>query len=101
MGVVAVGIDGQITWPTAQTLPWLAVIGCAGLLAHFCITNALAIAPATIVVPFDFARLPVIFVVGWLLYTEPLDIWVATGACVIFAAIYLNVWAQTRSAQPG
>jgi len=96
MGVVAVGIDGQITWPSVQTLPWLVVIGLAGILAHFCITNALAIAPATIVVPFDFARLPVIFVVGWVLYNEALDIWVATGALVIFAAIYLNVWSETR-----
>ena len=96
MGVIAVGYDGQITWPSAQTLPWLVVIGLAGILAHFCITNALAIAPATIVVPFDFVRLPVIFVVGWLLYDEALDIWVATGALVIFAAIYLNVWSQTR-----
>ena len=96
MGMLAVGIDGQVTWPTAQTLPFLAVIGLAGLLAHFCITNALAIAPATIVVPFDFVRLPVIFVVGWLLYDEMLDVWVALGALVIFGAIYLNVWSQTR-----
>ena len=96
MGVIASGYDGAVTLPTSQTIPWLAVIGLAGLLAHFCITNALAIAPATIVVPFDFVRLPVIFVVGWLLYDEALDIWVATGALVIFAAIYLNVWSQTR-----
>lgn len=96
MGMVAVGYDGRIVWPSGQTAPWLVVIGLAGLLAHFCITNALAIAPATIVVPFDFARLPVIFVVGWLLYDEALDIWVATGAVVIFSAIYLNVWSQTR-----
>jgi drug/metabolite transporter (DMT)-like permease len=96
MGLVAVGIDGKVTLPNAQTLPWLAVIGFAGLLAHFCITNALAIAPATIVVPFDFARLPVIFVVGAVLYGEELDIWVASGALVIFSAIYLNVWSQTR-----
>lgn len=96
MGIVAVGFDGQITWPTLQTLPFLVVIGLAGLLAHFCVTNALAIAPATIVVPFDFARLPVIIVVGWLLYNEALDFWVAVGSLVIFSAIYLNVWSETR-----
>ena len=96
IGIFAVGYDGQITWPTAQTLPFLVVIGLAGLLAHFCVTNALAIAPATIVVPFDFARLPVIIVVGWLLYNEALDIWVAVGSLVIFSAIYHNVWSETR-----
>ena len=99
MGLAAAGYDGQITLPTWESAPFLILIGLAGLMAHFCITNALAIAPATIVVPFDFARLPVIFVVGWLLYGEALDIFVALGAVLIFGAIYLNVWSETRRAK--
>jgi drug/metabolite transporter (DMT)-like permease len=96
MGFVASGYDGDIALPTAHTAPWLVMIGLAGLLAHYCITNALSIAPATVVVPFDFARLPAIAVVGVLLYDEALDIWVMVGAVVIFAAIYLNIWTETR-----
>ncbi len=96
MGVVTTGFDGDIAAPTLQTLPWLVVIGLAGLLAHYCITNALSIAPATVVIPFDFARLPAIAVVGMLLYGEPLDIWVLVGAMVIFAGIYINVLSETR-----
>ena len=97
LGLVASGIDGQMSLPSLQTAPFLLLIGLAGLLAHYCITNALAIAPATVVVPFDFARLPTIAIVGMLLYHEPLDAWTLLGAAVIFAGIFLNVWSENRS----
>ncbi|MFD3189131.1 DMT family transporter [Sedimentitalea sp. HM32M-2] len=95
-GLVTAGFDGRIALPDPQTAPWLVIIALAGLLAHFCITNALAIAPATVVIPFDFARLPTIAVVGMLLYGEALDIWVFVGAAVIFVANYINIQAETR-----
>lgn len=99
-GVVAAGYDGDIALPDATTAPWLLVIAMGGLLAHFCITNALSIAPATVVMPIDFARLPTIAVVGMLLYSESLDIWVFVGAAVIFAGNYLNILAETRRLRP-
>lgn len=95
-GLITAGYDGDIALPTTASLPFLFFIGCAGLLAHFCLTNALAIAPATVVVPLDFARLPVIAVVAMLLYGEDLEVWVFVGAAIIFAANYLNIWNETR-----
>ncbi|WP_424830693.1 DMT family transporter [Ruegeria sp.] len=96
-GLIASAIDGQMGLPSVQTAPFLLLVGLAGLLAHFCITNALAIAPATVVVPFDFARLPTIAIVGMILYNEPLDHWTLLGAVVIFAGIFLNVWSENRN----
>jgi len=90
-GLVCAGFDGRIALPSATTAPWLALIGCAGLVAHFCLTRALSIAPATVVIPFDFTRLPVIAVIGMVFYHEPLDGFVFLGAAVIFAANYLNI----------
>ncbi|MDB4074473.1 DMT family transporter [Ascidiaceihabitans sp.] len=95
-GFLSAGYDGDIALPDAETLPWLILIGVAGLLAHFCITNALAIAPATVVVPIDFVRLPVIAIIGMLVYGEALDLWVLLGAGIIFAGNYLNIWSETR-----
>ncbi|WP_121065341.1 DMT family transporter [Chachezhania antarctica] len=95
-GLLASGIDGDIALPTLQSLPWLALIGLCGLSAHFCVTNALKIAPASTVVPFDFVRLPVIAVIGMLLYGEALDLWVLAGAVVIFAGNYINIVAENR-----
>ena len=98
MGVICAGFDGDIAVPNAQALPYVLLIGVAGLLAHFCLTNALSIAPATVVVPIDFIRLPVIAIVGMLVYQEALDIWVFVGAGVIFIGNYANLWVESRKA---
>ncbi|MGH1354954.1 MAG: DMT family transporter [Thalassovita sp.] len=95
-GIICAGYDGEVTLPSMQALPWLVLIGFSGLLGHFSLTNALSIAPATVVVPFDFARLPLIAVIGMVFYSEPLELWVAVGAIVIFGANYLNIWNETR-----
>ena len=95
-GIIFSAWDGDMVAPSAQTLPWLVLIGFAGLLAHYCLTSALAIAPATVVVPIDFVRLPTIAIVGMLLYGEALDAWVFVGAAVIFAANYANIWCANR-----
>ncbi len=96
MGIIMAGWDGDIALPDSRTGPWVLLIGCAGLLAHYCLTNALAIAPATVVVPIDFIRLPTIAVIGMLVYGEAIDVWVFVGATVIFAGNYLNLWVETR-----
>ncbi len=95
-GAITAGIDGDVALPDASTAPWLVVIALGGLLAHFCIANALSIAPATVVMPIDFARLPTIAIIGMILYSEPLEIWVFAGAAVIFAGNYLNILSETR-----
>ncbi|CUH62523.1 carboxylate/amino acid/amine transporter [Thalassovita gelatinovora] len=95
-GVICAGYDGDITVPSMQSLPWLILIGCAGLLAHFCLTTALSLAPASVVMPIDFTRLPIVAVVGMLVYGEMVDIWVVVGALAIFAGNYLNIWGETR-----
>ncbi|TMV76608.1 DMT family transporter, partial [Thioclava sp. BHET1] len=87
---------GHLTLPDAATAPWLLVIGIAGLVAHFCLTNALRVAPASIVIPIDFTRLPVIAVVGMILYHEPLDIYVFLGGAVILGANIFNIRMETK-----
>jgi len=95
-GLITAGYDGDITLPNASTLPHVILIGLGGLSAHFCYTKALSLAPATVVSPVDFARLPTIAVIGWLLYSETLDAFVFVGAVVIFAGNYFNIWSETR-----
>lgn len=95
-GIVAAGWDGEIALPSAATGPWLLLIGCCGLLAHLCLTNALSLAPATVVVPMDFVRLPAIAMVGLWVYNESVDVHVIIGAAIIFGANYFNIWTETR-----
>ena len=98
-GIICAGWDMDITLPSAKAAPWLVFIGCAGLLAHFCLTTALRIAPATVVIPIDFFRLPLIAVIGMVLYGEPLEMAVFLGALAIFSGNYLNILSETRKAQ--
>ncbi|MDG1532615.1 MAG: DMT family transporter [Paracoccaceae bacterium] len=96
-GALCAGFDGVITWPSGINLFWVTLVGCAGLLAHFSLTRALHLAPASVVTPMDFARLPVVAVVGAMLYAEPLDPIIIFGAVVIFAANYINIRSEMRS----
>ncbi|GGB12576.1 DMT family transporter [Allosediminivita pacifica] len=95
-GLICAGIDGDIAFPPAAAWPWVALIGLAGVTAHYCLTSALALAPASVVMPIDFARLPVIALVGVVVYSEPLDPFVLMGAALIFAANYYNILHETR-----
>ena len=96
-GLICSTYDGDIELPTNETIPWLILIGFCGLLAHFSLTKALSYAPATVVTPMDFARLPIIAVIGMLFYNEPLSIFVIIGALIIFAANYVNIRNETKN----
>ena len=95
LGLLFAGVDGDIALPSAAALPWVVLVACAGLFAHFCLTTALSIAPASIVMPIDFLRLPVIAVVGMALYGEPLEVWVFVGGGLILFANLVNLRAET------
>lgn len=95
-GFISAGYDSDIALPKAADMPLLGLVACCGLLAHFCITKALIIAPATVVAPLDFVRLPIIAVAAMMIYNEAIDVWVFVGAIVIFAGNYLNIWFETR-----
>lgn len=96
-GLIFAGFDGDIAIPTQESWPWLALIAVCGLVAHLCMTTALSLAPAAVVMPIDFIRLPVIALVGMLFYAEALDWYVFLGAVVIFGANYVNIWHSSRS----
>lgn len=90
-GILAMLADGQVTLPGLTTLPWLCLIGVAGISAHLCLTKALSLAPASSVIPVDFARLPVIAALGAVLYGEAVEITLFAGAALIFAGIWLTL----------
>jgi len=77
-------------------VPSILGVGVAGLSSHFCLTNAFRAGDATVVVPFDFLRIPLIALVGWLFYAEPLDLFVFLGAALIIAGVVWNLRAEAR-----
>jgi drug/metabolite transporter (DMT)-like permease len=79
--------------------PWVAVVGVAGLASHYCLSNAFRAGEASLVVPLDFLRIPLIAVAGWWLYGEPLDIVVFVGAGLIISGVSWNLRAETASSR--
>jgi drug/metabolite transporter (DMT)-like permease len=82
--------------PVARDIPWIIVIGIGSYSAHYCMTRSMKLADAMLVVPIDFARLPLIAVVGALLYNEGFDPLVLVGAGLIFAGTYYSLSRERR-----
>lgn len=95
-GLICAGYDFDIALPTVANLPLVTLIAICGVTAHFCLTTALSLAPASIVMPIDFLRLPLIAAIGALMYSEVLDLYVALGALIIITANYANIRIETR-----
>lgn len=99
MGLICAGFDGDMVTPSTQQWPWIVVLSLAGLGAHLCLTQALSLAPASIVTPLDFLRLPLIAIVGMAFYGEALDVYVFIGAAIIFGANYMNIITKSHQNQ--
>lgn len=93
---LVLSLPGGITLPSAATTPWVLIVAVTGLTAHFSLTSALGYAPASTVAPMEFIRLPIISLVGMLLYGEPLRIAVFLGGALIICANFLNMRDGTR-----
>jgi drug/metabolite transporter (DMT)-like permease len=73
-------------------------VGVAGLTSHYCLSNAFRSGDATLVVPLDFMRIPLIAVVGWALYGERLDVFVLLGAMIIVSGVLWNLRSEVARA---
>ncbi|MBS0246325.1 MAG: DMT family transporter [Proteobacteria bacterium] len=73
-------------------------VGISGLSSHYCLANAFRAGDATLVVPLDFMRIPLIAVVGWAFYGEALDVWVLVGALIIIAGVLWNLRSERARA---
>ncbi len=93
-GIICSGFDGDFDYPRGKEIYWVIIIGICGLCAHFCITMALSLAPAIIVSPMEFLRLPLITMVGYFMYNENLDWYIFLGATIVLTANIINLQAE-------
>jgi drug/metabolite transporter (DMT)-like permease len=54
-------------------------------------TRAMLYADATVVVPMDFLRVPLTAMIGWLVYSESIDMLTAVGTALILFGNLLNL----------
>lgn len=86
-------------WAPIEGIAWLwaATVGVSAVSAHLCLTRALSLADASVVVPMDFLRIPLVAIVAYLVFGDAIDEWVIVGAAVIFAGLYYNIRHEHRS----
>jgi len=78
-------------WPSVQAWGWVVVVAFCGTYSHYCFARAMEHADATVVVPMDFLRVPLTALVGWLAYSEGLDLFTVLGVGLILAGNLLNL----------
>lgn len=105
MGVIQfpLAIAGSHLSVFLHVQPWHIVpilgVAIAGTSAHYCLSNAFRAGDATLVVPLDFMRIPLIAVVGWALYGESLDLFVLLGALIIISGVLWNLRSESAHAR--
>ena len=86
-------------WPSTATWGWVLLIAFCGTYSHYCLTNALRHAEATLVVPMDFVRVPLTALAGWLIYGEGVDMIAVAGTALILGANVLNLLRAPAAAR--
>ena len=77
--------------------PWFIVVGLTAMSAHYCLTRALKLAEINVVLPLDFMRLPLVALLGYVLYGERIDVLAIAGAVLIVLANVANVRSSARA----
>jgi len=87
--VVIAAVPWALSWNPPQdweSVILLVAIGIAGTLAHVCITRAYQVADASFCAPFDFWRLVLVVIAGWLIFDDPGSVWTWVGGIIVFAS---------------
>ncbi|MBM3485832.1 MAG: DMT family transporter [Alphaproteobacteria bacterium] len=84
-------------WPTLGQTGWLVLLAFSATLFQRLMPRAHAAADATIVLPFEFTRLPFAALVGLVAFGEFPDEWTWLGGAVIFAAALWMAMRETRA----
>jgi len=82
---------------TLAGLPWIVVLGVTALSAHYCLSRALSLADASVVIPLDFLRLPLAALVGWAVWGEQLEWFVFAGGLLMLAGNLTNLHAERKT----
>jgi drug/metabolite transporter (DMT)-like permease len=88
------------TTPGWSHLPLILLLGLAGVVTHYCMSRALALADTSVCFPLDFLRLPFVAAIAWLAWGETFSPWTAVGAAIIFGSSYYAIARERTAGRP-
>ena len=86
--------------PNARDFALLALLGVVAMFAHLCVNRSLKLAPASLVVPYQYTFILWAIVFGYFVFGDVPDAMLLTGAAIIVAAgIFIFRREQVRAVQ--
>lgn len=81
-------IAAPIAWvtPSPRDLGLLCLLGIVAMASHVCVNRSLILAPASVVVPYQYTTIIWAVVLGYLVFGEVPDAWMLTGGAIIVGA---------------
>ena len=85
-----------VNWvtPTLAELGWLFGVAAFATAGHYTMTLAFAAAPMSVTQPVTFLQLVWSVLIGWLVFTEPVDALVILGGGLILGAVSFITWRE-------
>lgn len=93
----AIGAIWDWSNPGPADLPLLLALGICTIGAQQSQTRSFRVAPASLVVIVNYVQLPLIALLGYLVFGQSTDIWTWAGAAVICGSTYYVSYRETRS----
>jgi drug/metabolite transporter (DMT)-like permease len=103
VGALAFGmISAPFAWvaPSLRDGVLLALLGVVALVAHACVNRSLKLAPASVVVPYQYTMILWAIVLGYLVFGDVPSPEMLAGAAIITAAGLFIFWRERRRNQP-
>ena len=89
VGALAFGaVAAPFAWiaPSAGDAALLALLGVVAMIAHVCVNRSLKLAPASIVVPYQYTTIIWAVLFGYVVFGDVPDAWMLAGAAIIIGA---------------
>jgi len=94
--LLVAGAVAPLSWiaPTPRDFGLMMVLGAVAMVAFFCINRALKLAPASVVVPYQYTMILWAVALGFLVFGDAPDAFTLTGAAIIVAAGLYILWRE-------
>ena len=99
-GLAFSSIGVLFVWVTPSLEQWVILVwlGFLGAVGHYFMIRAFAIAPVSVLAPFDYTTLIWAILFGFLLFRELPDAWTIAGATIIISSGFYLIHRETRFA---
>jgi drug/metabolite transporter (DMT)-like permease len=94
--LVVSGVAAPFAWtaPSALDFGLLMLLGLVAMVAFLCVNRSLKLAPASVVVPYQYTMIVWAVALGWAVFGDVPDAFTLTGAAIIIGAGLYILWRE-------